>query len=57
MGSVEAGIGLALLGAVMANLASLLKHRGCQQVPHVKIRAPLRSARCSSTTAFLFSTR
>lgn len=45
MGSVEAGIGLALLGAVMANLASLLKHRGCQQVPQVRMRAPLRSAR------------
>jgi len=43
--SVEAGIALALLAAVMANLASLLKHRGCQQVPLVKIREPLRSAR------------
>jgi len=45
VGSVEAGIGLALLGAVMANLAALLKHRGCQQVPHVRIQAPLESAR------------
>jgi drug/metabolite transporter (DMT)-like permease len=45
MPSVEAGIALALVAAVMANLASLLKHRGCQQVPPVKIREPLRSAR------------
>jgi len=45
MGSVEAGIGLALVAAVMANLASLLKHRGCQQVPPVRIQAPLQSAR------------
>jgi len=45
VGSVEAGIGLALIAAVMANLASLLKHRGCQQVPLVEIRKPLRSAR------------
>lgn len=45
LGSVEAGIGLALLGAVMANLAALLKHRGCQQVPQVRIQAPLQSAR------------
>ncbi len=45
MGSVEAGIGLALLAAVMANFASLLKHRGCQHVPPVSIQAPLQSAR------------
>jgi hypothetical protein len=45
MPSVEAGIGLALVGAVMANLASLLKHRGCQQVPLVRIQEPLHSAR------------
>lgn len=43
--SVEAGIALALVAAVMANFASLLKHRGCQQVPPVQIREPLRSAR------------
>ena len=43
--SVEVGIALALVAAVMANLASLLKHRGCQQVPPVQIREPLRSAR------------
>ncbi len=45
MPSVEVGIVLAVVGAVMANLASLLKHRGCQQVPTVKIAEPLRSAR------------
>jgi hypothetical protein len=43
--SVEVGIALALVAAVMANLASLLKHRGCQQVPPVRIHEPLRSAR------------
>jgi hypothetical protein len=45
MGSVEVGIALALVGAVMANLGSLLKHHGCQQVPPVSIQAPLQSAR------------
>jgi hypothetical protein len=45
LASVEAGIGLAVVGAVMANLASLLKHRGCQQVPLVQIREPLQSIR------------
>lgn len=45
LGSAEAGIALALVGAVMANFASLLKHRGCQQVPPVRIQAPLQSAR------------
>lgn len=45
MGSVEIGIALALVGAVMANFASLLKHHGCQQVPLVRIQAPLQSAR------------
>jgi hypothetical protein len=45
VGSVEIGIALALFGAVMANLASLLKHRGCQQVPLISIQAPLQSAR------------
>jgi hypothetical protein len=43
--SVGVGIALALVAAVMANLASLLKHRGCQQVPPVEIRKPLRTAR------------
>jgi hypothetical protein len=45
VGSVEAGIALAVVGAVTANFASLLKHHGCQQVPLVRIQAPLQSAR------------
>jgi hypothetical protein len=45
VGSVEIGIALALVAAVMANLASLLKHRGCQRVAPIDIRKPLRSAR------------
>ncbi len=45
MGSVQAGIALALLAALMANLAGLLKHRGCQRVAPVHIRRPLHSAR------------
>lgn len=46
MASVQIGIGLALVAAVMANLASLLKHHGCQHVAPVRISEPLRSARC-----------
>jgi hypothetical protein len=45
MPSVGVGIALALAAAVMTNLASLLKHRGCQQVPPVEIRKPLRTVR------------
>jgi multidrug transporter EmrE-like cation transporter len=45
VGSVDIGIGLALLAAVMANLAALLKHRGCQRVDPVCINRPLHSAR------------
>lgn len=45
MGSVEIGVGLALVAAVTTNLASLLKHRGCQRVPLIELRAPLQSAR------------
>lgn len=45
MPSVEVGVALALVAAVMANLASLLKHHGCQQVPLVRIHEPLRSVR------------
>ncbi|MDQ2631101.1 MAG: hypothetical protein M3Y75_09045 [Actinomycetota bacterium] len=45
MGSVEIGVGLALVAAVTTNLASLLKHRGCQCVPLIDFRAPLQSAR------------
>lgn len=45
MSSVSIGIGLALVAALMTNLAALLKHRGCQGVALVRIREPLRSAR------------
>ncbi len=45
MGSVEAGVALALVAALLANLASLFKHRGAQRVAPVEIRRPLRSAR------------
>ena len=46
-GSVQTGIALALVAALMANLASLLKHRGCQGTAPVRIRQPLQSARGS----------
>jgi drug/metabolite transporter (DMT)-like permease len=42
---VEIGIALALVAALMTNLASLLKHRGCHRAEPVSIRQPLRSAR------------
>ena len=42
---MEVGIALALLAALMTNLASLLKHRGCHRVEPVRIREPLRGAR------------
>jgi drug/metabolite transporter (DMT)-like permease len=45
VGSVEAGIALALVAALVTNLASLFKHRGAQHVAPVQIRRPLRSAR------------
>jgi drug/metabolite transporter (DMT)-like permease len=45
MGSVDVGIGLALVAAVITNLAALLKHRGCQRVAPVRIQHPLHSAR------------
>ncbi|HEX5592283.1 MAG TPA: hypothetical protein VFX35_02910 [Solirubrobacterales bacterium] len=45
MGSVEIGIGLALVAAVMTNFASLAKHRGCQLVAPVRLSEPLQSAR------------
>ena len=45
MASVQIGIALALVAALMANLASLLKHRGCQATAPVRIRQPLQSAR------------
>lgn len=42
---MEIGIALALVAALMTNLASLLKHRGCHRVEPIRIRQPLRSAR------------
>lgn len=42
---MELGIALALVAALMTNLASLLKHRGCRRVEPIRIRQPLRSAR------------
>jgi len=45
MGSIEIGVALALAAALITNLASLLKHRGCQRVPLVEIRRPLSSVR------------
>jgi drug/metabolite transporter (DMT)-like permease len=43
--SLQIGIGLALAAALMTNLASLLKHRGCQMDEPLCIRSPLRTAR------------
>jgi hypothetical protein len=45
MASAQIGIALALVAALMANLSSLFKHRGCQGVPPVHLRRPLQSAR------------
>jgi drug/metabolite transporter (DMT)-like permease len=42
---VEIGIGLAAAAALMTNLASLLKHRGCQHAQPVCISRPLGSLR------------
>jgi hypothetical protein len=42
---VQAGIALALVAALMTNLASLLKHRGCHRADPIRLRQPLRSAR------------
>jgi drug/metabolite transporter (DMT)-like permease len=42
---VQVGIALALLAAVMTNLASLLKHRGCHHTTPVRLRRPLHSVR------------
>jgi hypothetical protein len=42
---VQLGIGLAVVAALMGNLASLLKHRGCHRAAPVRMRNPLRSAR------------
>jgi drug/metabolite transporter (DMT)-like permease len=45
MTSAQVGLALALIAAMTANLASLLKHRGCQRVAAFDIRRPLHSAR------------
>jgi drug/metabolite transporter (DMT)-like permease len=42
---MELGIGLAAVVALMTNLASLLKHRGCQRAQAVRIGRPLASLR------------
>jgi drug/metabolite transporter (DMT)-like permease len=42
---MEVGIALALVAALMTNLASLLKHRGCHRTEPVSLRQPLRGAR------------
>ncbi|OJU85769.1 MAG: hypothetical protein BGO11_07755 [Solirubrobacterales bacterium 70-9] len=42
---MEIGIGLAVAVALMTNLASLLKHRGCQGTPSVSAHSPLASLR------------
>ena len=47
---MQIGIGLALAAALMTNLASLLKHRGCQFAEPVCIRSPLRTARRLATS-------
>ena len=43
--AVEIGIGLAVLVALATNLASLLKHRGCQDTRTVEISRPLAGMR------------
>jgi drug/metabolite transporter (DMT)-like permease len=42
---VQVGIGLAVAAALLTNLASLFKHRGCHRTAPVRLREPLRSAR------------
>lgn len=39
------GIGLAVAAALLTNLASLFKHRGCHRVAPIRLQEPLRSAR------------
>ena len=43
--SIQIGLVLALLCAVAANLGFFYKHRGCNEVPTVDVRHPLRSAK------------
>jgi drug/metabolite transporter (DMT)-like permease len=47
---MQVGIALALLAALMTNLASLLKHRGCHRTEPIQIRRPLRSARALASS-------
>ena len=42
---MQIGIGLAAAAALLSNLASLFKHRGCHRAAPVSLRNPLRSAR------------
>lgn len=42
---MQIGIGLAFAAALLTNLASLLKHRGCHRAAPVRLQEPLRSAR------------
>jgi drug/metabolite transporter (DMT)-like permease len=42
---VQLGIGLAVAAALLTNLASLFKHRGCHRAAPVRLQEPLRSAR------------
>ncbi len=52
---MQIGIGLALAAALMTNLASLLKHRGCQHAEPVCIRSPLRTARRLATSRWFMA--
>jgi hypothetical protein len=42
---MQIGIGLAVAAALLTNLASLFKHRGCRHAAPVRLQEPLRSAR------------
>jgi drug/metabolite transporter (DMT)-like permease len=42
---MQIGIGLAVAAALLTNLASLFKHRGCHRTAPVRLQEPLRSAR------------
>lgn len=42
---MQIGIGLAVIAALIANLAWLFKHRGCQFAEPIQIQRPLQSAR------------
>jgi drug/metabolite transporter (DMT)-like permease len=47
---IELGIGLAVVVALLTNLASLLKHRGCQRAAPVSLSRPLQSIRGLATS-------